>query len=122
MLPGIINSSSRHFQPAMIQFLVSILHHISQLIQPVLVPICFVAAWGLVSLVGLSLWTAARDSVRVAQRMHQIPCASCQFYTNTHFLKCPVHPSEAGTEDAVNCMDFEQRSYASLPNADRIYH
>ncbi|WP_088894605.1 hypothetical protein [Leptolyngbya ohadii] len=105
----------------MLQLFLTTLHHINQLIQPALVPLCFVLAWGLVGIVGWSLWAAARDSVRVAQRMHQIPCANCQYFTNTHFLKCPVHPSAAGSEEAVNCRDFEARGYASVANSDRVY-
>lgn len=105
----------------MLQFLFAALLHANQWIQPILVPICFVVAWGLVGLLGWSLWAAARDSVRTAQRMHQIPCANCQFFTNAHVLKCPVHPSEAGTEDAVSCIDFEPCGYASVPNANRAY-
>jgi hypothetical protein len=105
----------------MLQYYFLALSQIHQLIQPILVPVCFVLAWGLVGLLGWSLWATARDSVKTAQRMHQIPCANCQFFTNTHVLKCPVHPSSAGTEEAVNCMDFEPCSYASVGNADRAY-
>jgi hypothetical protein len=103
----------------MLQFLFS---SVSQLIQPILVPLCFVFAWGIVGLVGWSLWSATRDSIKAAQRMHQIPCANCQFFTNTHYLKCPVHPSSAGTEEAVNCMDFEPKTYAAVSNSERAYH
>lgn len=64
-------------------------------------------AW---SLFLLGLWqviSATRETVQRSQAMHQIPCADCQFFTNDHRLKCPVHPHEALTPEAVNCRDFE---------------
>jgi RNA polymerase subunit RPABC4/transcription elongation factor Spt4 len=38
--------------------------------------------------------------------MHQIPCADCQFFTHNMRLKCPVHPTEALSEQAIGCTDF----------------
>jgi hypothetical protein len=92
-------------------------HSVFQLIQllfiwlaaalgPFLVPICFVVAWGVVL---LGLWqviSAARDTVQRAKVMHQIPCADCQFFTHNMRLKCPVHPTEALSEQAIGCTDF----------------
>ncbi|NJN29115.1 MAG: hypothetical protein HC824_00535 [Synechococcales cyanobacterium RM1_1_8] len=65
-------------------------------------------AWGLVLLGIWQILAAGRDTVRRSQAMHQIPCAGCQFFTNDHRLKCPVHPQAAMTAEAVNCSDFEQ--------------
>ncbi|MBE9038972.1 hypothetical protein IQ246_28595 [aff. Roholtiella sp. LEGE 12411] len=79
-------------------------------IQPFLVPICFVVAWTLIILVVWSLWTAARDSVSTAKQMHQIPCTSCQFFTDNYRLKCTVHPSTANTEEAINCIDYQPKT------------
>ncbi|MBW4597826.1 MAG: hypothetical protein KME46_34210 [Brasilonema angustatum HA4187-MV1] len=81
--------------------------HIIHLIQPVLIPVCFVSAWSLIFLVVWSLWTAARDSVGKAQQMHQIPCTGCQYFTNDYHLKCTVRPSVANTEEAISCMDYQ---------------
>ncbi|PSN19265.1 hypothetical protein C7271_08210 [filamentous cyanobacterium CCP5] len=81
--------------------------HLIQLIQPLLVPICFITAWGLVL---LSIWqvvSAVRDGFARAKQMHQIPCASCAYFTNSHFLKCPLHPQAALTETAIDCSDYE---------------
>ena len=83
-----------------------------QLIQPILVPLCFVAAWGLVVLVVWNLVAATRDSFQRAKVMHQIPCADCQYFTNSHFLKCPLHPKIALSEDAINCGDYESSGVA----------
>jgi hypothetical protein len=79
---------------------------LGQLIQPFLVPVCFVTAWGVV---GLTLWTlyaSAREGVQTAQQMHEIPCAKCQYFTGDYTLKCTVHPSSALSEDAIGCIDF----------------
>ena len=55
------------------------------------------------------LWsgiTALKDGVRNVQRLHQIPCDRCQYYTGSPYLKCPVHPLTALSEDAIDCRDF----------------
>ncbi|MBD3883121.1 hypothetical protein IFO70_15255 [Phormidium tenue FACHB-886] len=77
------------------------------LMQPLLVPLCFTVAWLTVILLIHSLWSALRDSVHQAKEMHRIPCANCQFFTNNHRLKCPVHPIEALSDEAINCPDYE---------------
>ncbi|TVQ07970.1 MAG: hypothetical protein EA368_12940 [Leptolyngbya sp. DLM2.Bin27] len=77
------------------------------LVQVVLVPVCFVLAWGIV---GLTLWnvtTAVRDGMARAAVMHKIPCAECRYFTNDHRLKCPIHPMIALSESAIDCNDFE---------------
>lgn len=79
-------------------------------IQPLLIPICFFAAWTVIILVVLSLWTAARDSVTTAKQMHQIPCTNCQFFTDNYRLKCTVHPSIANTEAAIDCSDYQAKT------------
>lgn len=79
-----------------------------QLFRAVLVPVCFVLAWLLVIILGWSLWSAIRDAVNRAKQMHEIPCANCQFFTNTHYLKCPVHPQTALSEEAIGCPDYKQ--------------
>ncbi|WP_066377272.1 hypothetical protein [Anabaena sp. CA = ATCC 33047] len=79
-------------------------------IQPLLVPICFVGAWLIIVLVLWSLWTATRDSITTAKKMHNIPCPSCQFFTNDYRLKCTVHPSIANTEEAIHCCDFQAKT------------
>jgi hypothetical protein len=78
-----------------------------ELVQLVLVPLCFVLAWTLVGLIAWSLMMAARDGVARATEMHKIPCAECRYFTNDHRLKCPLHPKIALTEAAIDCADFE---------------
>jgi hypothetical protein len=77
------------------------------LVQIVLVPLCFMLAWGIVGITAWNLAAAVRDSVTRATVMHKIPCAECRYFTNDHRLKCPLHPKTALSESAIDCADFE---------------
>ncbi len=87
-----------------------LLYYLIQAIQPFSVFICFFCAWALILVVSWGLWSAARDSVSTAKKMHQIPCPGCQFFTNDHRLKCTVRPCGANTEEAINCKDYEPKT------------
>ncbi|NJO78359.1 MAG: hypothetical protein HC827_07415 [Cyanobacteria bacterium RM1_2_2] len=89
----------------------SILWSLIHAVQPLFVPICFISAWLLVGAVTWTAWAAIRDTVSTAKKLHEIPCANCQFFTNTHFLKCPVHPKSALSTDAIDCPDYQQAGY-----------
>jgi hypothetical protein len=80
-----------------------------QAIQPLLVPLCFLLAWGIVILFGWTLWSALHDAIARAEQMHQIPCTGCQFFTNNHRLKCTIQPRIANTESAINCPDYRSQ-------------
>lgn len=90
----------------MLQFLYTLI----QVIQPILVPLCFIVAWSFLLMLGWTMWSAIRDTTQKAQTMHQIPCSTCQFFTNDHRLKCPVNPLSANTEQAINCTDYHSVS------------
>ncbi len=75
-------------------------------IEPILVPLCLILAWGLVILFIWSIVAATIETVRRAQQMHQIPCAHCTFFTRDYHLKCPVQPTIALSEQAINCPDY----------------
>ncbi|WP_013323373.1 hypothetical protein [Gloeothece verrucosa] len=83
-----------------------LVHELIKILQPVLVPICFVLAWGLIILLCSTMWMAIRDSVARAKKMHQIPCPTCQYFTNDHRLKCTIKPIIANTENAIGCSDY----------------
>ncbi|NJR38022.1 MAG: hypothetical protein HC781_03175 [Leptolyngbyaceae cyanobacterium CSU_1_4] len=89
---------------ALFFFLLSGLIHA---IQPFLTPLCFLLAWGIILMGGWSILAALRDGVKQVRQLHQIPCANCQFFTNSSYLKCPVHPSMALSEEAIGCRDYE---------------
>jgi hypothetical protein len=78
-----------------------------QSIQPLLTPICFVIAWTTIMIVVLNFWTATKNTVKTAQKMHKIPCHNCQFFTNNYRLKCTVNPYIASTEAAIGCKDYQ---------------
>ncbi len=65
-----------------------------------------ILSWGFLICLGLSLWALLKETVQVSQRLHQIPCARCQFCTNNPVLKCTAHPQAALTEQAIHCPDF----------------
>ncbi|MGF1568384.1 MAG: hypothetical protein ACFCVD_09990 [Nodosilinea sp.] len=77
------------------------------LLQPILVPLCFTLAWGLVAITVWQLVATTRDGMRRARVMHQIPCAECRYFTHSYLLKCPLHPKTALSEAAIDCMDYE---------------
>ena len=83
-----------------------LLYFFIQAIQPILVPLCLILAWGLLLLVLWTIAAAIADTVRRAERMHQIPCANCAFFTKDYHLKCPVQPMIALSEQAIGCSDF----------------
>lgn len=82
-------------------------YQILRLIQPILVPVCLVLAWGIIGLCLWSIWSAVRDSVARARQMHRIPCSQCRYFSGNYALKCPVHPFEALSEAAIGCPDYE---------------
>ena len=44
---------------------------------------------------------------RASNRLKQVPCRNCQFYSDNNYLKCAIHPTVALTEQAINCSDYE---------------
>lgn len=87
------------------------LHQGWQILQ---VPICFVSAWGLMISGGWRLATTVQAGIALSKRLHQIPCADCQFFTGSYYLKCPVHPDTALSERAIDCRDFKVHPASNL--------
>ena len=83
-----------------------LLYYLLDGIRPLLAPLALVCAWGLIIVIAWSLWSAARDTVKTAKKMHQIPCSHCVFFTNNYRLKCTINPSTANTEEAIHCVDY----------------
>lgn len=78
------------------------------MIQPLLVPLCFVTAWGLVVVMTAIVWKTLHRGIAHTQRLHQIPCTNCRFFTGDYHLKCTIHPCIALSETAINCRDYEE--------------
>lgn len=91
----------------LIQLLALAIVKLVQFIQPFLVPLCFVSAWVVLALAVWHVVAATCDGLAQARQMHQIPCPDCQYFTNSHFLKCPIHPANALTETAIGCPDYQ---------------
>ena len=39
-----------------------------------------------------------------------IICSRCQYFNNNQFLKCALHPATVLTEQAVDCIDYDQKA------------
>ncbi|MGD1864180.1 MAG: hypothetical protein ACFB0D_06460 [Phormidesmis sp.] len=78
-------------------------------IRPFLPAVCFVAAWSTVVLTLWNMFSGIRQGVQKVKQLHKIPCAGCDYATNSHYLKCSLHPSTAFSEDAIGCQDMEPR-------------
>jgi hypothetical protein len=83
-----------------------------------LIPICFILFKAISGLTVAYIWKLARDKKRLSINYpQQIPCKTCRFFTNNHYLKCAVNPSTALTKQAFNCSDYlpQDRPDSSLP-------
>ncbi|WP_017303254.1 hypothetical protein [Spirulina subsalsa] len=95
----------------MFQLLAPFVH----VIQPFLIPLCFLFAWLFILSLISSIVGSVQEVLARSQTMHQIPCTNCQFFTNDHRLKCTIHPTIANTEQAIYCRDFQpEKSFSSL--------
>jgi hypothetical protein len=63
-----------------------------------------------------SVWKNVRKSLIQVQRLHQIPCSNCLFFTGEYNLKCAVHPCKALREEAIGCADYQATKKSSINN------
>ena len=70
---------------------------------------CAFFAWAIVILSIASVWFSWERGRKHLQRLHQIPCSGCAFFTNNYRLKCTVNPIKACSEEAISCIDFEPK-------------
>jgi hypothetical protein len=54
-----------------------------------------------------AVWKTLSKDWHQLQRLHQIPCHRCVFFTGEYNLKCTVHPSKALSEEAIGCRDYQ---------------
>ena len=83
-------------------------------VRPFLPTICFVFLWGVIVLTTYNLVTGLRKGIDNVRQMHRIPCAGCQYATNSYHLKCSIKPSIAFSEEAIGCQDFESGALQDL--------
>lgn len=72
--------------------------------------ICATFAWLLIGLSILRMGQTIREGLNYLQRIHQVPCHRCAYFTGDYRLKCTVNPLDAMTEEAINCEDFAIKS------------
>jgi hypothetical protein len=68
--------------------------------------LCLITAWTLVIFCVWNSCLAAKNGVTTVKELHHIPCSNCQLFTGSYYLKCPVHPKIALSEEAINCSDY----------------
>jgi hypothetical protein len=68
---------------------------------------CAVCAWAILLFTICSVWRTLSKGTNYVKMLHQIPCASCEYFTNDYRLKCTVHPKKACSLEALGCIDFE---------------
>lgn len=78
-------------------------------LKPLLIPLCFICAWGFTLALIWTMISAVYATIKRSQTMHKIPCADCQFFTNDHRLKCTINPFIANTEEAISCADYSSK-------------
>jgi hypothetical protein len=89
------------------------LWHLLQWLKPLQIPFYFGAAWLFLLYLGMTLGQFVQDVWQRSRIMHRIPCHNCQFFTNDHRLKCPIHPLAANSETAINCRDYAAQTLSS---------
>ncbi|MDZ7960280.1 MAG: hypothetical protein RMY34_20760 [Aulosira sp. DedQUE10] len=73
---------------------------------------CALCAWIIMILLLWSICLTLKKGINYVQKLHQIPCHNCEYFTNDYRLKCTVHPKKACSEQAFGCLDFEPKTAA----------
>ena len=74
--------------------------------------LCF-SVWTLIFFyLSWRLITTSKQAIAYLQRLHQIPCNQCAYFTKDYRLKCTVNPTIAMSETAIGCRDFLDLSEA----------
>jgi hypothetical protein len=71
---------------------------------------CACCAWGFIIISVCGFWQTLKKGTHHIKKLHDIPCAGCDFFTNDYRLKCTINPIKACTEDAIGCIDFEPKT------------
>ena len=66
----------------------------------------FFIGWVILCLMASIILTVARAEIIALNRLPQLPCRNCQFFSKNPYLKCAVHPYIALTKKANNCSDY----------------
>lgn len=83
------------------------LHNFSSTLDSALPLVFPMLIWATLVCFFVALLFAFDDGVKRLRRLHQIPCDRCIYNTGNPYLRCPVNPLSAFSEDAICCSDFE---------------
>ncbi|NJK40863.1 MAG: hypothetical protein HC934_04925 [Acaryochloridaceae cyanobacterium SU_2_1] len=86
--------------------IIQLWYRLYPILHPLFIGLCMGLAWGMVGLFLWNIGAAIAYSLKTSQRMHQIPCSQCQYFTGDYRLKCTLHPSIALSDAAIHCADF----------------
>jgi hypothetical protein len=73
-----------------------------------------ILAWGLVLSTCWLLVSQCQTGLVNVQRLHQVPCYKCKYFTNSRYLKCTVNPYFACSEAAIDCHDYQPQQSMKL--------
>jgi hypothetical protein len=68
--------------------------------------VCLLISWGLSIGTFVTILVSCTKGWRYVGKLHRVPCSKCQYFTNSQYLKCSVHPDLACSEEAIDCRDF----------------
>jgi hypothetical protein len=95
--------------------------YLIQINSPIIRPFYSVCAItlviGSIGMVGKTL----KQGWQHLQQLHQIPCSRCVYFTGDYRLKCTIYPSQALTEEAIGCRDFEATSSLTPPPCSKRF-
>jgi hypothetical protein len=81
--------------------------------------ICLLIAWGLSIGTFVTILVSCNNGFRYIDKLHSVPCSKCQYFTDSRYLKCTVHPDLACSEEAINCRDFVPQFTTTHQNRSR---
>jgi hypothetical protein len=64
-------------------------------------------AWGMVIVLCWGIYENWMSGLIHIKKLHQVPCHKCKYFIDSSYLKCTVNPRIAGSEDAIDCRDYQ---------------
>lgn len=80
--------------------------------------LCPLALFFLLIWFSRSLLIAIKYGMIRLKSVDSIPCYSCIYYTGYQELKCAVHPYQALTQNANDCLDFESTNLTNRSSSN----
>lgn len=76
-----------------------------------------ISIWTVViSAIAYQTFSGFPQAIKYLKKLHSIPCANCAYYTGDHRLKCPLCPTIALSELAIDCRDFQPSDNCNFNN------